>query len=434
MVEHGGRLTAPRVARRRGARSPGLGLRRAPRDRAAGRAAPACSARPTRSSATAASSATSPDRELRLYAAPISAGGRQVGTVVAGESLAAYDRTTDLALVGSLAFGALLLAAVLALTSLLIGRALGRVRDLTRSAAEWSRHDDPRRFGSAPQPDELGELARTLDSMMDRVASSLRHEQRLSAELSHELRTPLARIIAEVELLERRERSPQARADAYAAIARSADQMSEILETLMAAARADAGLGAGRSELAASLQSLRRRWEESAGPVALELDAGDSRLVAGVDREVVERILSPLLENARRHARTPRARRRAPTDGRRDRDRRRRRAGHPGRRARADLRAGRAARRRRRRRRRPRALARAPACPRRRRGRHGAAGDERSDRPCRPARLIYAGTGDRSCAAVTVGSGKPRSATRRGRSTCSQCETWLGGVSRMISP
>jgi signal transduction histidine kinase len=245
-----------------------------------------------------------PGRALRLYAAPVSAGGHRLGTVVAGQSLAAYDRTTDLALVGSLAFGALLLAATLALTSLLIGRALGRVRDLTRSAAEWSRHDDPRRFGSAPQPDELGELARTLDSMMDRVASSLRHEQRLSAELSHELRTPLARIIAEVELLERRERSPEARADAYAAIARSADQMSEILETLMAAARADAGLGAGRSELDPTLQSLRRRWEESAGPVALELDTGGTRLVAGVDREVVERILSPLLENGRRHARS----------------------------------------------------------------------------------------------------------------------------------
>jgi signal transduction histidine kinase len=80
--------------------------------------------------------------------------------------------------------------------------------------------------------------------------------------------------------------------------------MSEILETLMAAARADAGLGAGRSELDPTLQSLRRRWEESAGPVALELDTGGTRLVAGVDREVVERILSPLLENGRRHARS----------------------------------------------------------------------------------------------------------------------------------
>jgi signal transduction histidine kinase len=245
-----------------------------------------------------------PGRELRLYAAPVDAGGRRAGTVVAGQSLAAYDRTTDLALIGSLALGAVLLAAVLLLTSLMIGRALARVRDLTSSAAEWTEHDDPRRFGSAPRPDELGELARTLDSMMDRVASSLRHEQRLSAELSHELRTPLARITAEVDLLERRERAPEERSAAYAAIARSAGQMSEILETLMAAARADAGLGSGRSELAATLESLRRRWEESPGAVALQLDTGGSRLVAGVDREVVERILSPLLENGRRHARS----------------------------------------------------------------------------------------------------------------------------------
>ena len=313
---------------------------------------------------------------------------------------------------------------MLALTSLLIGRALGRVRDLTRSAAEWSRHDDPRRFGSAPQPDELGELARTLDSMMDRVASSLRHEQRLSAELSHELRTPLARIIAEVELLERRERSPQARADAYAAIARSADQMSEILETLMAAARADAGLGAGRSELAPALQGLRRRWEEAAGPVALELDAGDSRLVAGVDREVVERILSPLLENGRRHARSRVRIGACSTDGRLIvtvaddgpgiPDDARERIFEPGVRLGDGERSGGAglglslARR----------LARA------------AGGDvtaqpahARSDRPCRPARLIYAGTEDRSCAAVTVRTGRPRSATRRGRSTWSQWDT-----------
>ena len=38
--------------------------------------------------------------------------GRQVGTVVAAQSLAAYDRTTDLALLGSLALAAVLLVAV----------------------------------------------------------------------------------------------------------------------------------------------------------------------------------------------------------------------------------------------------------------------------------------------------------------------------------
>jgi hypothetical protein len=41
-----------------------------------------------------------PGGDVRLYATPVLVRGRQVGTVVAAQSLAAYDRTTDLALLG----------------------------------------------------------------------------------------------------------------------------------------------------------------------------------------------------------------------------------------------------------------------------------------------------------------------------------------------
>ncbi|HEX6621274.1 MAG TPA: HAMP domain-containing protein, partial [Solirubrobacteraceae bacterium] len=144
-----------------------------------------------------------PGGDVRLYAAPVNVRGRQVGTVVAAQSLTAYDRTTDLALLGSVVLGVVLLAAVGVLTWITVGRALDPVREMTASAADWSEHDLAQRFGVTPRPDELGELARTFDALLDRVAASLRHEQRLSAELSHELRTPLARIVAEIELLQR---------------------------------------------------------------------------------------------------------------------------------------------------------------------------------------------------------------------------------------
>jgi len=185
-----------------------------------------------------------PGADVRLYAAPVTVRGRQVGTAVAAQSLAAYDRTTDVALLGSLALAAVLLAAVAVLTWITVGRALDPVREMTASAADWSEHDLAQRFGATPRPDELGDLARTFDALLDRVAASLRHEQRLSAELSHELRTPLARIVAEIELLQRRERSPEDRREAYAVVERSAEQMSGILETLMAAASTGAGLSA----------------------------------------------------------------------------------------------------------------------------------------------------------------------------------------------
>jgi signal transduction histidine kinase len=245
-----------------------------------------------------------PSRKVRLYAAPIESGGRQVGTVVAGRSLAAYDRTTDLALIGSVALAGVLLAAMLALTWVMVGRALHPVREMTSSAADWSEHGASERFGTTPRPDELGELARTFDDLLDRVATSLRHEQRLSDELSHELRTPLARIVAQTELLGRRERAEAERRDAYATIARSADEMSRILETLMAAARADAQLHEGRTDLPATLRELDRHWAPMVAErgLALEVEPVEPDLSAGVNSDVVDRIVTPLLDNARRHA------------------------------------------------------------------------------------------------------------------------------------
>ena len=247
-----------------------------------------------------------PGGDVRFYAAPVEVHGRQVGTVVAAQSLAAYDRTTDLALLGSVVLGLVLLAAVGVLTWITVGRALDPVREMTASAADWSEHDLAQRFGATPRPDELGELARTFDALLDRVAASLRHEQRLSAELSHELRTPLARIVAEIELLQRRERSAEDRNEAYAVVARSAEQMSGILETLMAAARAEAQLDVGRSEVGGVLDRVAEGWAPAVAERELELEVRHPAgpMMAGVDAEVVERIVAPLIDNALRYARS----------------------------------------------------------------------------------------------------------------------------------
>jgi signal transduction histidine kinase len=80
--------------------------------------------------------------------------------------------------------------------------------------------------------------------------------------------------------------------------------MDHILETLMAAARADAGLDRGRSDVAASLRRLATTWEPALAKrgAVLVLRSPDGPLEAGVDAEVVERIVTPLLHNAARYA------------------------------------------------------------------------------------------------------------------------------------
>jgi signal transduction histidine kinase len=244
--------------------------------------------------------------ETELYALPITHAGRRMGTVVSAESLAAYDRTTDVALLASLILGALVLIAVSTVTWLTIGRALQPVTHMTRAAAAWGEAELDRRFGSEPRPDELGQLAATFDDLLDRVAASLRHEQRLSAELSHELRTPLARIAAQTELLQRRERSAEDRTAALEVIGRSAEQMRGILDMLMAAARAEAATARGRTALAPVMSAVDVDWREALASrgIALDVHPPEAALHVGVDSEVVERVIAPLIDNAARFARS----------------------------------------------------------------------------------------------------------------------------------
>jgi len=112
--------------------------------------------------------------------------------------------------------------------------------------------------------------------------------------------------VAEIELLQRRERSPEDRRDAYAVVARSAEQMDGILETLMAAARAEAQLDVGRSEVGGVLDRIAEGWAPALAERHLELDVRHptAPMMAGVDADVVERIVAPLIDNALRYARS----------------------------------------------------------------------------------------------------------------------------------
>jgi len=244
--------------------------------------------------------------EARLASAPILGDGRRLGTVVAGLSLAPYERTERRALIASLALSAVLLAVVAAAAWWVLRAALRPVARMTADAAAWSERDLDRRFNAGEPYDELTRLAATLDGLLDRIAASLRRERRFSAELSHELRTPLAKVTTEAELALRRERDPASYRESLAAIVRYAEQLTRTVDTLVAAARQEAASGGGVSDARDAL----RRAVEDCGPaaaeagLALEVEAAPTPVRVGVDRDVAERILQPVIENACRYGRT----------------------------------------------------------------------------------------------------------------------------------
>jgi signal transduction histidine kinase len=240
-----------------------------------------------------------PATDTRLYATPVSAGSRRLGTVVAGVSLAAYEQTRKLALLASLVFGGIFLLLVAVAARWLLGASLRPVVRMTRQAAEWSERDPAQRFALGPPHDELTELAATLDRLLERLAASLRHERRFSAELSHELRTPLARVLAESELALKRDREPHEYRDALELIHRNADQLARTVDALVAAARYEAGGDRGTADARAVAESAADACGLLTGRrLELEIDERGHRLRLGLDADLAARIVQPILDNA----------------------------------------------------------------------------------------------------------------------------------------
>ena len=238
--------------------------------------------------------------DTRLYAAPVVRGGKRLGTVVAAISLAPYEQTRKLALLASLILGGVVLLLVVIIARWLLAASLRPVVRMTRQAAAWSEHDREHRFGLGPPHDELTELAATLDGLLDRLAASLRRERRFSAELSHELRTPLARVRAESELALRRRRAPSEYRHALELIQGNADQLARTIDALVSAARYEAGGARGTADAQTVAESVVRACGGLAAERHMDLRINETtrRLRVGVDGDLAERILQPVLENA----------------------------------------------------------------------------------------------------------------------------------------
>lgn len=251
----------------------------------------------------------------RLYAFPVDAPARQghtptqAGTVVSSVSLDPYRSTADTALIGSIALAVLLLATIYLLTRLVVRRALRPVAAMSEQATRWSAAGAAERFGAQGRPAELAAFATSLDALLDRLAAVLRHEQQQAAELSHELRTPLARITAETEWLTGRPRSTEQQETSLEAIAVAAATMQQICDSLLSEVRTRNAQTPGRSRFSGIAHRLAERNAAlfpDAPPVTVAAGSsapgGTPDVSIGVSEDVAERILTPLLDNARRYA------------------------------------------------------------------------------------------------------------------------------------
>jgi signal transduction histidine kinase len=122
----------------------------------------------------------------------------------------------------------------------LASRALNTLQRITRTAAEIEEHDLSRRLGLSGD-DEIGELGRTFDRMLDRLQNAFEQQRRFTSDASHQLRTPVAIARLEVQRVLAQPRSTEDYRSSLATIGEEIERMSRLIADLLALARADAG-------------------------------------------------------------------------------------------------------------------------------------------------------------------------------------------------
>ncbi len=99
-----------------------------------------------------------------------------------------------------------------------------------------------RRLAVASERDELGQLAKTFNELLERLESSFQQQRRFMADASHELRTPVAILRGEAEVtLSQPNRSPEEYRQTLSILRGESQRLSQIIEDLFTLARADAG-------------------------------------------------------------------------------------------------------------------------------------------------------------------------------------------------
>ena len=142
-------------------------------------------------------------RSVELVTAPLYDRRSYVGTIVAAEDLTPFVKTRTRVLDLSLAEAGIALFAGTASSYILLRHLLRTVGRITVTADELGRLNLDQRLGDQGSDDEVGDLARTFDEMLDRIDRVLQGQRRLLADVSHQLRTPLTIARGHLEILGR---------------------------------------------------------------------------------------------------------------------------------------------------------------------------------------------------------------------------------------
>lgn len=127
-------------------------------------------------------------------------------------------------------------------TFLVTSQALKPLQRVRRAAENITGQSLTTRVPEPSTKDEVEDLAKSINSMLDRLENSFEAQQRFTSDASHELRTPITAISGHAGYLMRRTDPTQAQQESLNIIKQESERLTNLVSNLLQLARSDGGV------------------------------------------------------------------------------------------------------------------------------------------------------------------------------------------------
>lgn len=238
--------------------------------------------------------------EVRQMQIPLFTAGRHEGYLLLAKSFDDSRELLDnLRNVLLILYPVILLSLYLAMRYL-AGKSIQPIQQIIRKTNQITQSNLNERVPIAEPNDEIGQLTRSINELLERLEASLNREKQFTSDASHELRTPLSVLRGTLEVLVRKPRTSEEYVEKIKTSLSSIDRMSATIDQLLALAREEKGKNLVKEEL-----ELITFLEEIVDQTALEQgrkitfqSQSGIPIYIKVNEKSLQMILSNLLQNA----------------------------------------------------------------------------------------------------------------------------------------
>jgi signal transduction histidine kinase len=184
----------------------------------------------------------------------------------------------------------------------LASTALAPVVGITHRAARIAKGDFSARLDPPARLDEVGQMTRSLNDVLDRLHSALEAHRRFASDASHELRAPITAMAGEIDVTLRHPRTMEEYREALLVVRDRLSALTALCEDLILLVHAQEGAQGLELREVSVLRQLQEGVARLAGPASSRDITVETRdlpdLVAYADPRLLARVFDNVLANA----------------------------------------------------------------------------------------------------------------------------------------